>query len=98
MKKSIMLLIAMCMIIPSAFAKQDLWEAAQSPKYGEKAPAMLGRGLINAASCPIDMFAQAVKGSRETEPQVMGAVGGFAKGAACTIFRAASGIIDVATF
>lgn len=99
MKKVIGLAAIFCLAFSfNAHAAKDLWEMAKSPKYGEKAGGMIGRGLINAASSPIDMFASAAKGGRESSNQFVGAVGGFAKGAVCTITRAASGVIDVATF
>lgn len=98
MKKVLLLTGVLVLAFSMTAHAKDLWEAAASPKYGEKAPAMLGRGLLNAASCFVDMFAASVKGARETEPQVMGAIGGFAKGALCTVLRATSGILDVATF
>ena len=71
---------------------------AESPKYGEKAGGMLGRGLINVVSCPVDIPAGVVHGAKTNKPEFMGGVGGFATGAVCTILRASSGIIDVATF
>ena len=70
---------------------------ADSPKYGEKLGGMLGRGLLNVATCFVDMPVQMVKGAQETKPEFIGAIGGFAKGAACTVIRAGSGVIDVAT-
>ena len=59
---------------------------------------MLGRGLLNVVTCFVDMPVQMVKGAQESKPEFMGAIGGFAKGAACTVLRAGSGVIDVATF
>lgn len=98
MKKAIGLAAIFCLAFSlNAYAK-DLWDMAQSPKYGEKAGGMLARGILNAASSPVDMFASAAKGGRESSNQFMGAVGGFARGAVCTVTRAASGVIDVATF
>lgn len=98
MKKVIGLAAIFCLAFSLNAQAKDLWEMAQSPKYGEKAGGMLGRGILNAASCPIDMFASAAKGSREGTNQFVGVVGGFAKGALCTVTRATSGVIDAATF
>ena len=98
MKKVIAFSVACCLIFSlNAYAK-NVWDLAESDTYGEKAGGMFGRGLLNAATCFIDMPVQAVAGARENKPEFIGAVGGFAKGAVCTILRASSGIIDVATF
>ena len=85
-----------CFIFSFSAQAKDLWEMADSPKYGEKAGGMLGRGILNAATCFVDLPAQTVKGAQEK--QFLGAVGGIATGATCTVLRAASGVIDVAGF
>jgi putative exosortase-associated protein (TIGR04073 family) len=92
---SVFLLIFVCSGIASA---QDVWQLAESEVYGEKALGMLGRGLLNVVTSPIDIPVQTVAGTQRQKPEFIGAVGGFATGAACTVLRAASGIIDVATF
>ena len=98
MKKVITLGALFCFLFTATAQAKDIWEMADSPKYGEKAGGMLGRGLLNAVTCFVDMPVQMVRGAQEQKPEFMGAVGGFAKGAACTILRAGSGVIDVATF
>ncbi len=98
MKKLIGFAVVLCLAGSlNAYAK-NVWDMADSDKYGEKAAGMFGRGLLNAATCPIDMPVQAVSGAQKQKPEFVGAIGGFATGAACTVLRAASGIIDVATF
>lgn len=97
MKKVVGLLVLFGLVSSVNSYASDVWEAAQSSVYKEKAPAQLGRGLLNVGTCFVDMFVQAANGAKEA-PQAFGAVGGFAKGAMCTILRASSGVIDVATF
>ena len=98
MKKALVFGILFCFLFSYTAQAKNVWEMAQSPKYGEKAGGMLGRGLLNAATCFVDIPVQTVKGSKEGKPEFIGAVGGFAKGAVCTVLRAASGVIDVGGF
>lgn len=100
MKKALALIVLFCFALsmsPAAYAK-NVWDMAESPKYGQKAMGMLGRGLLNAASCFVDIPVGTVNGAKRNKPQIFGAVGGFATGCMCAILRAASGVIDVATF
>ena len=96
MKKAIVFSALFCFIFSFTAQAKDVWQMAQSPKYGEKLGGMLGRGLINAATCFVDIPVQTVKGAQEGKPEFIGAVGGFAKGTVCTVLRATSGVIDVA--
>lgn len=98
MKKAILFGALFCFIFSMTAQAKDIWEMAESPKYGEKAGGMLGRGILNAATCFVDIPVQTVNGAKEGRPEFLGAVGGFAKGAVCTVLRAASGVIDVAGF
>ncbi|MBI1977690.1 MAG: exosortase system-associated protein, TIGR04073 family [Candidatus Omnitrophica bacterium] len=98
MKKVLVLGMLFCFVFSMTAQAKDIWQMAESPKYGEKAGGMLGRGLLNAVTCFVDIPVQTVKGTQEAKPEFIGAVGGFAKGAVCTVLRAASGVIDVATF
>ena len=98
MMKGIVLILFACLTFSmNAYAK-DMWEMAESDVWKEKAGPMLGRGLLNVVTSPIDMPVQLVKGAKEKDPAIMGGIGGFATGAACTVLRAASGIVDVAFF
>ena len=97
-KKAILLSVLFCFFFSLNAQARNVWDMAQSTRYKEKAPGMLGRGLLNVVSCPIDIPVSTVNGAKTTKPEFVGAVGGFATGAVCTILRAASGIIDVATF
>lgn len=98
MKKVLAVSVLFCFIFSMTAQAKDVWQMAESPKYGEKAGGMLGRGLLNAVTCFVDIPVQTVKGAQESKPEFIGAVGGFAKGTVCTVLRAASGVIDVATF
>lgn len=80
-----------------AHAEDDIWTKANSPIYKEKAPAMFGRGLLNAGSCFVDLAVQTVEKSK-SGPPIAGTLTGIASGATCTVLRAASGVIDVASF
>ncbi len=99
MKKSFALLFAILFLGTTglAHAQDDLWARANSELYKEKAPAMLGRGLLNAASCFVDLAVQTVEGTQEGPP-IAGTLSGIATGATCTVLRAASGVLDVASF
>lgn len=98
MRKVIVLAVVFCCVFSLSAQAKNLWDMAESNKYGEKAGGMFVRGILNAASCFVDMPVGAVKGAKSGSNQVMGAVGGFASGAMCTVLRAASGVLDVATF
>ncbi len=98
MKKALVFSILFCFVFSFTAQAKNVWEMAGSPKYGEKAGGMLGRGLLNAATCFVDIPVQTVAGAKKNKPEFVGAVGGFATGALCTVLRATSGVIDVATF
>jgi putative exosortase-associated protein (TIGR04073 family) len=99
MKKAKMLVALMVcafLLIPMAFAK-DVWENAKSDLYKEKVGGMLGRGFLNVATSPVDIFVQTVEKSKDGPPLV-GTLTGMAGGLGCTALRASSGIVDVALF
>lgn len=99
MKKGI-LLIAILLLLglaSNAFAQETVWDMANSEQYGKKAGGMLGRGLINAATCFVDVIVQTVNGTKEGPPFV-GTLTGLGGGIGCTALRATSGVLDVATF
>ena len=98
MKKALVFGILFCFIASYTAQADDVWQMAQSKSYGRKAGGMLGRGLLNAVTCFVDIPVQTVAGAKKNKPEFMGAVGGFATGTVCTILRAASGVLDVATF
>lgn len=94
---ALILLAVTCIPVGTAFAAEDIWQKAQSADYGKKAGGMLGRGLVNAATCFVDIIVQTVNGTKEGPPFV-GSIAGLGGGIACTALRATSGVLDVATF
>ena len=72
-------------------------EAAESSDYGRKAGGMVGRGLLNVATSFVDIPVNIVNETKAGPPFV-GTLIGIAKGSGCGVLRAASGIVDVATF
>ncbi len=97
-KAKILLALVICafLLVPVSFAK-DVWENAQSDLYKEKVGGMLGRGFLNVATSPVDIFVQTVNKTK-TEAPLIGTLTGMAGGLGCTALRASSGIVDVALF
>ncbi|HOW58681.1 MAG TPA: hypothetical protein PLO78_03020 [Candidatus Omnitrophota bacterium] len=90
------LVICTCLLVPQVFAK-DIWELASSETYKEKTGGMFVRGLINAATSPVDILVQTVDKTK-SGPPLIGTLTGMAGGLGCTALRAGSGIVDVALF
>ena len=101
MKKIALFLVLILTLawLPLAMAAQqeDVWTMAKSDQYGKKVGGMLGRGLVNAATCFVDLIVQTVNGTKEGPPFV-GTLTGLGGGLACTALRATSGVLDIATF
>jgi len=97
-KAKVLLALVICafLLIPMSFAK-DVWDMAKSDVYKEKTGGMLGRGLVNAATSPVDIFVQTVNKTKTGAP-LIGTLTGMAGGLGCTALRASSGIVDVALF
>lgn len=97
-KAKVLLALVICafLLVPVSFAK-DTWEMAQSDVYKEKLGGMLGRGFINVATSPVDIFVQTVNRTK-TDAPLIGTLTGMAGGLGCTALRASSGIVDVALF
>lgn len=96
-KLAIIFLLSFIFLTPTVWAQDDVWEAADSPAYGTKFAGMLGRGLINIATCFVDVIVQTVDGTKEGPPFV-GTLTGLGGGIACTALRVSSGALDVVTF
>lgn len=99
MKKGILMLAVLTLITllaPKAFA-DDVWTSAQSDQYGKKAGGMLGRGLVNVATCFVDIIQQTVEGTQQGPPFI-GTMTGLGGGLGCTALRVSSGALDVVTF
>ena len=99
MKKGVLLLTIFLafVFVPKAFAEETVWDMARSEQYGKKAGGMLGRGLLNAVTCFVDVIVQTVEGTQDGPPFV-GTLTGLGGGIACTALRATSGVLDIATF
>ena len=98
MKKGVLLAILMALIMaPCVFAEDDVWQKAKSPDYGTKVGGMLGRGLVNVATCFVDLIVQTVNGTKDGPPFV-GTMTGLGGGLGCTALRVTSGALDVLTF
>ena len=97
-KVKVLLALVVCasFLVPLGFAK-DVWEMAKSDSYKEKTGGMLGRGLVNAATSPVDIVVQTVNKTKSDTPFI-GTLTGMAGGLGCTVLRAGSGIVDVALF
>jgi len=99
MKKFAMFLLLFSLVlIPFVWASSDdVWRDANSEVYGTKAGGMLGRGMLNAVTCFMDVVVHTVEGSQQGPP-VVGTLTGLGSGIACTALRATSGVLDIATF
>ncbi len=90
------LFLILAMMTPNAHAA-DVWTMAESPSYGRKAVGMVGRGLLNVITSPVDLIVQTVDKTK-SGPPIIGTLAGLGSGLGCTVVRAGSGIIDVVTF
>ncbi len=90
------LMLVLAMTTSNAHAA-DVWTMAESPKYGRKAMGMLGRGLINIVTSPVDIIVQTVDKTK-SGPPIIGTLAGLGSGLGCTVLRIGSGAIDVVTF
>ena len=97
MKKLLLILPVLCILMAPMVKADDVWTMAQSDSYGTKAGGMLGRGLLNIATCFVDLVVATVDGTRNGPP-VVGTVTGLGKGIGCTSLRVLSGALDVLTF
>ena len=82
---------------PAWATRMPIHDAAESPQYGRKAGGMLGRGLLNVATCFVDLLVSITDETRKGPPLV-GTLVGVGKGAGCMTLRALSGGVDVITF
>ena len=80
-----------------AQAKTRVQELAESSVYKEKAPGMIGRGVLNVATCFVDVIAGVVQETR-MGPPVIGSLVGLTRGTTCGVLRLGSGAVDITTF
>lgn len=97
MRKMWIFMVLLAVLAATTAKAESVWDMAESDQYGTKAGGMLGRGFINAASCFVDLFVQTVEKTQDGPPLV-GTLTGIGAGAGCTVLRAGSGILDVASF
>jgi putative exosortase-associated protein (TIGR04073 family) len=98
MKKMLFLAILLAGLICSSNAFADsVYEKANSTDYGTKVGGMLGRGVVNVATCFVDIIVQTVNGTQDGPP-VVGTLTGLGGGIACGALRVSSGALDVLTF
>ena len=90
------LFLILTLLTPNAHAS-DVWTMAESPSYGRKALGMVGRGLINIVTSPVDLIVQTVDKTK-SGPPIVGTLAGLGSGLGCTVLRIGSGAIDVVTF
>ena len=82
---------------PAWAARTQVHEAAESQDYGRKFGGMIGRGLLNAATCFVDPIVNVVNETKAGPPFV-GTLTGVAKGLGCGVLRLGSGVVDLVTF
>lgn len=101
MKRRTMAIVTGCALMlagqPAWAARTGAHEAAESPEYGRKFGGMIGRGVINAATCFVDVLVNVVNETK-AGPPLVGTVTGAAKGLVCGTLRLGSGAVDVLTF
>lgn len=99
--KKVMGLIAFVSVLflaQNAFAQQEsVWDMANSGQYGKKVGGMLGRGLLNVATCFVDLIVQTVNAT-QAGPPFVGTLTGLGSGIACSALRVTSGALDLLTF
>ena len=99
-KAATFLLLFFLVLTPAVFAADavdNVWQAANSEVYGTKLGGMLGRGLLNIATCFVDVIVHTVEGT-EQGPPFVGTLTGLGSGIGCTALRVTSGALDVTTF
>ncbi len=93
--------IAVCVLAlsgqPAWAARTQIHEAAESQAYGRKFGGMIGRGVLNAVTCFVDVIVNIVNDTK-AGPPVVGTLTGVAKGTGCGVLRLGSGAIDLVTF
>lgn len=97
MKKLLVLLPVLFVLLSPLAKADDVWTMAESQNYGRKAGGMLGRGLVNIATCFVDLIVSTVDGTKNGPPFI-GTVTGLGRGIGCSALRVTSGALDVLTF
>lgn len=93
-------MVAAAMLVgpqPAWAARTRLHEAAESQRYGQKFGGMIGRGLLNVLTSPVDVIANIVTETK-IGPPFVGTMTGVGKGLGCGVLRLGSGAVDLVTF
>ena len=90
-------LILLLVALQAWATRMPVHDAAESPAYGTKFGGMIGRGVINVATCFVDLLVNTVNETR-TGPPLVGTLVGLGRGVGCTTLRAFSGGVDLLTF
>lgn len=97
-RTGIMVVCAMLLAGQPAWAmRTTVHQAAESQDYGRKFGGMIGRGILNALTCFVDVIVNVVNETK-AGPPLVGTLTGVAKGTGCGVLRLASGAIDLTTF
>ena len=99
-KQAMFFFLLLVLLTPRLWAQEavdNVWQAANSKVYGTKLGGMLGRGLLNVATCFVDLIVHTVDGTKEGPP-VVGTLTGLGSGLGCTALRVTSGALDLVTF
>lgn len=82
---------------PAWAARTQVHEAAESMEYGRKFGGMIGRGVLNVVTSPVDVIVNVVNETK-AGPPLVGTLTGVAKGVGCGVLRLGSGAVDLVTF
>lgn len=96
MKKIVMLAVAMALATVPAYAG-FISDNASSTEYGTKAPGMLLRGVLSAATSGVDILEHGYLGTRDGKP-LIGTLEGSGRGTYFGLDRAVRGTVDVLGF
>ena len=100
MMKRMMWTVALLLVVgsqPAWASRLRVHEMAESQQYGRKAGGMLGRGLLNVVTSPVDVLVNTVNETK-SGPPLVGTLTGLGKGLGCGVLRLGSGAVDVVTF
>ncbi len=96
--KRMMWSVALLLVVGSqpVWARTRIHDAAESQEYGRKFGGMLGRGLLNVVTSPVDVITNTVNETKAGPPFV-GTLTGLGKGLGCGVLRLGSGAVDIVT-
>ena len=82
---------------PAWAARLGVHDAAESSEYGRKFGGMIGRGVLNVVTSPVDVIVNVVNDTK-AGPPLVGTLTGIGKGLGCGVLRLGSGAVDIVTF